>query len=121
MELSKSMFKTIADKKIERYALIELNKMKMKHSKSGYLKSSSFKAASYLVDSNFTKNEAQLLFKLRSKTLNVKLNFQSKENAHLQEKFVQNMSPVPRNPGASVTMPTNCATIEHNLSCEKFY
>ena len=105
MELSKSMFKTIVDKKIERYALIELNKMKMKHSKSGYLKSSSFKAASYLVDSNFTKNEAQLLFKLRSKTLNVKLNFQSKENAHLQENLCRTCHLFPESQGHLIQCP----------------
>ena len=45
MKLSKSMFKAIVDKKIERYALIQLNEMKMKHSKSVYLKYSSFKTA----------------------------------------------------------------------------
>ena len=49
--------------------------MKMKHEKSDYLNSSSFKTAQYLVDEKFSKSEAQLLFKLRSKTLNVKMNF----------------------------------------------
>ena len=47
----------------------------MSHSKYWYLKSSSFKASSYLVDSRFTKSEAQLLFRLRSKTVNLKVNF----------------------------------------------
>ena len=47
----------------------------MKHEKSEYLHSSSFKTAQYLVDDSFTKTEAHLLFKLRSKTLNLKTNF----------------------------------------------
>ena len=71
MKMSKPKFKNVVDEKVNRYALIQLNKLKVKHSKSDYLKSSSFKTSSYLVDSSFTKNEAQLLFKLRSKTQNV--------------------------------------------------
>ena len=74
-ELSKAKFKNVIMKKIENYALAELNKLKMKHEKSDYLNSSSFKTAQYLVDEKFSKSEAQLLFKLRSKTLNVKMNF----------------------------------------------
>ena len=74
-ELSKAKFKNIIMKKIENHALAELNKLKMKHEKSDYLNSSSFKTAQYLVDEKFSKSEAQLLFKLRSKTLNVKMNF----------------------------------------------
>ena len=69
-ELSKAKFKNVIMKKIENYALAELNKLKMKHEKSDYLNSSSFKTAQYLVDEKFSKSEAQLLFKLRSTTLN---------------------------------------------------
>ena len=105
--LSKLKFKTIVDMKIERYALIELNKMKLKHSKSGYLKSSSFQPASYLVDSNFSKKEAQLLFKLRSKTLDVKLNFQNKENAQFQENLCRTFHMFPESQ-PSIIVPGNC-------------
>jgi hypothetical protein len=83
-KLSKNKYKMMVDKKIERYALIQLNEIKRKHKKSGYLKSSSFEAARYLVDSRFSKPEAQLLFKLRNKTLNVKLNFQTQGKTQLQ-------------------------------------
>ena len=105
MKISKPKFKSVVDEKINRYALIQLNKMKVKHSKSEYLKSSSFKAASYLVDSNFTKNEAQLLFKLRSKTLNVKLNFQSQENALLQENLCRTCHLFPETQGHLMQCP----------------
>ena len=74
-ELSKTKFKSLTSKKIESYALVELNQLKMKLDKSDYLQSSSFKTAQYLVDDSFTKTEAHLLFKLRSETLNVKTTF----------------------------------------------
>ena len=74
-KLSKNKFKTIVQKKVSNFALSELNQLKSKHSKSNYLLSNSFKTASYLLDDNFTKQETQLLFRLRSKTLDVKMNF----------------------------------------------
>ena len=77
----------------------------MKHSKSGYLKSSPVMVASNLVDSNFTKKEAQLLFKLRSKTLNVKLNFQPQENAHLQENLCRTCHLFPETQGHLLQCP----------------
>ena len=90
---------------IESYALIELNKMKAKHSKSGYLKSSSFQPASYLVDSNFSKKEAQLLFKLRSKTIDAKLNFQKEENAQFQENLCRTCHLFPESQGHLLQCP----------------
>ena len=56
-KLSKSKFKNIINKKIERYTLTQLNDLKERHSKSDYLNSSSFKTAQYLVDSRFSKSE----------------------------------------------------------------
>ena len=75
VSLSKIKSKNMVKKKVERYALMQLNESKRKHSKSQYLNSSSFETAQYLVDNRFSKAEAQLLFKLRSKTLNLKMNF----------------------------------------------
>ena len=74
-KLSKNRYKKLVEKKIENYALVQLNQLKMKHSKSGYLTSSSFKTQNYFLDSRFNRKETQLLFKLRSRTLNVKMNF----------------------------------------------
>ena len=74
-KLSKNRFKNSVEKKIENLALVQLNQLKMKHSKSGYLNSSSFKPQNYFVYSRFNRKETQLLFKLRSQTLNVKMNF----------------------------------------------
>jgi hypothetical protein len=76
-KISKNKFKKIVETKIDKYALQQLNALKSKHSKSQYLQSSSFKTAGYLIDERFSKSEAQLLFRLRSKTLNVKQNFEN--------------------------------------------
>ena len=81
--LSKNKFKKFIQKKIENFALFELNELKLKHKKSQYLQSSSFKTAEYLVDSRFSRSEAQLLFKLRSQTLNIKMNFQNQHSITL--------------------------------------
>ena len=94
-QLSKSRFKNIVTKKTEQYALTELNKLKEKHTKSLYLNSSSFKASQYLVDARFSRTESQTLFRLRSRTLNVKINFpkQNESDKHCRtcKLFPQNL------------------------------
>jgi prenyltransferase beta subunit len=77
--LSKNKFEKYIENKIEKYALLQLNVLKAKHQKSQYLDSNSFKTAQYLIDDRFRKSEANLLFKLRSKTLNLRMNY---ENQH---------------------------------------
>ena len=57
------------------------------------------------MDSNFTKQEAQLLFKLRSKTLNVKLDFQPQENSHLQENLCRTCLLFPETQGHLIQCP----------------
>ena len=79
-KLSKTKFQTIVNSKVENFALSELNELKSKHSKSHYLKSTSFQTADYLKDFRFSKLESQLLFELRSQTLNVKANFPKQYN-----------------------------------------
>ena len=53
-KLSKNKFKNVIDKKIESFALNQLNQLKAKHSKSDYLMSTSFQTSRYLVDSRST-------------------------------------------------------------------
>ena len=72
---SRNKFKEMMKSKVEQFALLELNLQKQKHSKSSYLHSSSFKTAEYLEDGRFSKIEIQLLFKLRSQTADLKMNF----------------------------------------------
>ena len=55
--------------------LKNLSELKKKHSKSKYLSCAELKPADYILDSRFNTKEKQLLFRLRSKTLDVKENF----------------------------------------------
>ena len=73
--ISKSSFKNLIKKKIHSKHLSFLNDLKMKHSKSESLDCSTLKIADYLQSDRFTTREKRLLFKLRSKTLDVKGNF----------------------------------------------
>ena len=75
IEMSKNKFKNIVKGKIETLALLKLNELKMKHSKSENIESTKLRTASYLVYQRLTKYEQQLLFRLRTKTLDVKMNF----------------------------------------------
>ena len=52
-----------------------LNCIKQTHSKVKHLTCNKIKTADYLKSSRLTTREKQLLFKLRSKTVNVKMNF----------------------------------------------
>ena len=52
-----------------------LENLKKKHSKSSQLEVRDMSVSPYLVDSRFSKEERELLFKLRSKTISVKGNF----------------------------------------------
>ena len=57
-----------------------LENFKKKHSKSSQLEVGDMSVSPYLVDSRFSKEERELLFRLRSKTISVKGNF---PNAYL--------------------------------------
>ena len=75
--VSKNVFKTYIKKKVEINHLQFLNTQKKKHSKSEHLNCIQLKVAEYLKDSRFNTREKQLLFKLRSRTLDVKQNFKN--------------------------------------------
>ena len=49
--------------------------MRKVHSKAKFLNCANFQQAEYIRDTNFTTTEKQLLFKLRSRTIDVKENF----------------------------------------------
>ena len=76
-EMSKGRFKNLIKRKVQILAISDLNEAKIKHSKSQYLNSKNFKTAQYLEDQRFSKKESQLLFSLRSHTLNLKMNFKN--------------------------------------------
>ena len=61
-------------KKVKINHLKNLNNLKKIHSKSNFLKCTEVKQADYIQHTGFNTKEKQLLFKLRSKTLDVKQN-----------------------------------------------
>ena len=67
--MSKNKFTRIVQEKVKNFALSEMNELKKKHEKSKYLKTSKFETSDYMKDERFSKEECQLLFKLRSQTL----------------------------------------------------
>ena len=81
--MPKLKFQKLVKSKVEAYALNELAKLKDKHSKSEKLELKSFKCSEYLSDYRLNKHEQQLLFKLRSRTIDVKMNFQNQHDSLL--------------------------------------
>ena len=73
--VSQNVFKNFVVKKVKTNHLKYLSSLKQKHSKAKFLNCTVLKQADYLSDSRFSTEEKQLLFKLRSKTLDVKQNF----------------------------------------------
>ena len=59
-------------------AIISLNELKSKHSKSANIRLSTLRAAEYLKSTNLNKEEIQTLYKLKYRMINVKQNFSSK-------------------------------------------
>ena len=73
--VSKNVFHNFVKKKVQNNMVKKLNELKRKHSKAQYLSCTKLKTAEYIEDSTFNTPDKQLLFKLRSKTLDVKENF----------------------------------------------
>ena len=78
--VSKNVFNNFVKKKIKLNMLKYFSEKKKSHSKAKYLNCENFQQAEYIRDSRFTTFEKQLLFKLRSKTLDVKENFKGLSN-----------------------------------------
>ena len=74
--------KNFVAKKVKTNHLKYLTSLKQKHSKAKFLNCTVLKQADYLADSRFSTKEKQLLFKLRSKTLDVKQNFGGLRSKH---------------------------------------
>ena len=78
MNISKRKFKKVLKEKIDSAALKYLNEKAMTHSKSLPLVKNKFICEPYIKDRNFTVEEVQLLFMLRSRQFPVKKNFKNK-------------------------------------------
>ena len=81
-KVSQNSFKNYLKSKAKISHLQYINKMKSTHSKSGNLNCKQLKMADYLMDQRFTTRKKQLLFRLRSRTLDVKLNFRDQHTNH---------------------------------------
>ena len=78
--VSQNMFKNYVVKKVKISHLKYMATLKKKHSKARFLNCTELKQADYISSSRLNTDEKSLLFKLRSKTLEVKLNFGSPNN-----------------------------------------
>ena len=78
-DVSKEWFKNFVKEKVKINFLQHLENLKSKHSKSTNLKCDDLKTAEYITSPRFSLIEKQLLFKLRSRTLDVKENFRNKD------------------------------------------
>ena len=78
-QMSKFKYKTLVQKKVEKFAFENLKERASKHSKSAgilsCISSLKMKRQDYLCENNFSKDDIKLLFKLRSRMLEVKTNF----------------------------------------------
>ena len=79
--ISKYKIQNYLKKRVREVTLEYVEGLKQKHSKTQNFDTSRLSTSPYLNDSRFTKTERELLFKLRSRTIQVKYNFQ---NANLQ-------------------------------------
>ena len=81
--VTKEKFREIIKRKTKILAVKHLSELKMKHSKTKNLDTSKLKTAEYLLSKNLKKEEMQTLFKLRSRMINVKLNFKSSHRENI--------------------------------------
>ena len=77
LKMSKNVYKKYIRKKIKNATLRYLNMLKGKHNKMKNVNSKNLKCSEYLTNSKFTKLEAQMLFKFRTRMFNVKENFEN--------------------------------------------
>ena len=82
--ISSFKLKNYLKKTAQKLTLNFVESLKQKHSKSENYDTDELKTAEYLIDRRFSKHERELLFKLRSRTIQVKNNFQ---NGNLENLF----------------------------------
>ena len=76
-EITQIKFKNYIKKKAQEVTISYLVDLKKKHTKSEKLDVKDFSISEYLIDRRFSKEERELLFRLRSKTVDVKENFKN--------------------------------------------
>jgi vacuolar-type H+-ATPase catalytic subunit A/Vma1 len=76
--IKKSKFKRIVEEAVTRKALEDLNNDAERHSKSANIMKANLKREKYLDDPRFSRSDAELLFSLRTRMIDVKKNFSKK-------------------------------------------
>ena len=78
-KMERKLFMNIVKRKIEYKTLNDLNRMKANHSKVMHIEHNTLKMQNYLMpnETNVRIEESQLIFKLRCRTTNVKMNMKS--------------------------------------------
>ena len=74
--MSRGKFENIVKKKIKTHAAQHLKNIGLNHSKSVAIASQKFKKKGYFSDRRMSRDDIQLLFKLRTKMLDCKTNFE---------------------------------------------
>ena len=97
-------FKKHLKEKVRKATYEELTKMKEKHSKVNQISYNSLSIQNDLTDAKFTHKEKQLLFKLRSKMIDVKGNFKNMYLGNLE---------------CSLCRECDIQTQDHLLVCQK--
>ena len=83
-KMSKSKFRKICKIKIKLHATKYLDDMSKPHSKSAGIRQNGLKKQTYFTDRRFSKEDVQLLFKLRTKMVDCKSNFSQAFQHQLQ-------------------------------------
>jgi hypothetical protein len=74
-KISEEKFKSFVKQKSVEFTVQYLEKLKKKNSKSHNLDVTDMNISPYLIDERFSKSERELLFRLRSQTIQVKVKF----------------------------------------------
>ena len=82
--MSRDKFKNIVDSKVTSHAVYYLNELAEPHSKSDFIVDDKFERKSYFTDRRFTKEDVQLLFALRTRMTNCKVNFKKQFGNNLK-------------------------------------
>ena len=90
-QMSKNKFKKIVQEKIQKFANKYLHDLAKTHTKSAKIENKKFVRQLYFADRRFSREDIQLLFALRTRTINVKQNFKSQyENMNCRICKVEN-------------------------------
>ena len=79
-EMSQERYRNLVKKKVHSHAVAYLHALASPHSKSENLKNKDFKRQQYFSDRRYSKDDVQLLFRLRTKMLDCKTNFRNQYN-----------------------------------------